>query len=346
MKAATSYLSDLCTKFGDGWNRFWYAPVNPLPASILRIGVGSIAFYLIALFSFDLLQFFGAHGLLPADTVDSVVRATTNTVLDSQGRPKIYRFSYLDSTNDAGTLQAIHYAGLAVLLAYTVGLWSRVTSVLSLVVFLSYFHRAPMITGINEPVVAMLLFFLCFAPTGRCLSVDAWLRKRRAAKSASTTNLQKDPLGGRSFAAAVSLRLIQVHIAMIYFLMFLATMQQNEVWWKGEAVWWLIARNETAMIDLRWLADYPYLINAWTTGIVVFYAAFALLIWNRTARPLLIVLSAPFWLGIALISGQGPFCAAMFVGGLSFISAEQWCGLCCPNSAAADATVVPTAKGA
>jgi hypothetical protein len=351
MNAAMTYLSDLCSKFGDGWNRFWYAPVDPLPTSVLRIGVGSVAFYLIALFSFDLLQFFGPHGLLPSASVDAIVKATANAALDAKGNPIVYHFSYLDGQHDVGTLQAMHYAGLAVLLAFTVGLWSRVTSVLSLIVFLSYFHRAPMLTGINEPVVAMLLFFLCFAPTGRYLSVDAWLRRRRDAKNAGAIVGQKDPLGGRSFAAAVSLRLIQVHVALIYFLMFLATMHQNDVWWNGTAVWWLMARQETAMVDLRWLADYPYIINAWTTGIVVFYPAFALLIWNRTARPLLIALSAPFWLGIALISGLGPFCFAMFVGGLSFVSAEQWCGLrccglCCSKSAAGNTVAAPTAKGA
>lgn len=351
MKAVTTYLNDFVRKFGDGWNRFWYTPVDPFPAAVLRIGIGLAAFYLIALFSFDLLQFFGPHGLLPIESVRAIY-------------PENYRLTYFESVQDVATLRLMHYAGLAILAANVVGLWSRVTSVLALIVFMSYFHRAPMLTSVAEPVIAMSLFYLCFAPTGAYLSVDAWLRRRREAKIAHAAQEAGDsrninavkkvraaaasnaPLQGRSFAAAVSLRLLQTHFALIYFLMFLATMQRNEVWWNGKAVWWLMARTESAMIDMRWLANYPYAIHAWTTAIVLFYIAFAILIWNRTARPLLIALSAPFWIGIALISGLGPFCWAMFVGGLSFVSAEQWRGLCCSKSAPAGATVVPSAKGA
>ena len=333
MNAVTSYLSEFIRRFGDGWNRYWYTPVDPLPAAVLRIGVGSVAFYLIALFSFDLLQFFGPHGLLPSASVKSIYAEN-------------YRLSYFDWVQDTATLRAMHYAGLVVLAAYVVGFWSRVTSVLSLVVFLSYFHRAPMLTSVAEPVVAMLMLYLCFAPTGACLSIDSRLRRRNTAAGLSTSSAESDACGGRSYAARISLRLIQTHVALIYFLMFLATMQRNEVWWNGTAVWWLMARPDSAMLDMRWMANYPYLINAWTTAIVLFYIAFPVLVWNRTARPLMIALSAPFWLGIALISGLGPFCWAMFVGGLSFVSAEQWRGLCCSKSRAPATPTTSAAKGA
>ena len=99
---------------------------------------------------------------------------------------------------------------------------------------------------------------------------------------------------------------------------------------------WLIARPESALVDLRWLHEYPYVINAWTTAIFAFEPIFAVLIWNRTARPLLIGLSAIIWTGTALITGLVPFCLAMFVAGLAFVPAESWhrlltrwgCGAC------------------
>jgi len=334
MNVVTRYLDDSCRSFGDGWNRFWYTPIDPLPVAVLRIGVGLVAFYLIALFSFDLAQFFGPDGILP---VESVKRIYSN----------LYRFSYLDYAEDSGTLKAMHFAGLAILAANVVGLWSRYTSVLSLIVFLSYFHRARMLGSIGEPIIAMLLFYLCFGPTGARLSVDEWLRRRKQSASPAAYSPKNDPLGGRSYAAAVCVRLIQTHLALIYFLMFLATMQNNFIWWNGTAVWFLIARPESAMIDLRWLSNYPYIVNLWTTGIVVFYIAFAIFIWNRTARPLLIALSAPFWLGIALISGLGPFCWAMFVAGFAFVRADQWLALV--GRAPAPASSAPArgaAKGA
>ncbi|MCE9608068.1 MAG: hypothetical protein K8U03_24545 [Planctomycetia bacterium] len=336
MNAVFQYFNDACKRFGDGWNRFWFTPIDPLPLAVLRIGVGAIAFYLIALFSFDLIQFFGPGGILPTEAIKAIY-------------PAAWRFSYLDSAGppDVATLQALHYLGLAILAAYTVGLWTRFTSILSLIVFLAYFHRAPMLTSVGEPVIAMLMFYLCFGPAGARLSVDALLRRRRQAKTPAQPVASRSALGERSFAAGIVVRLIQTHLALIYFLMFCATMQDNIIWWNGTAVWWLIARPESALLDLRWLSNYPYVINLWTTTIVTFYLLFAVLIWNRTARPLLVVLSAPFWLGIALISGVVPFCWAMFVGGLAFVSAEQWLSLCgCSASAARSASGPAPAKGA
>lgn len=304
MSEQPGYFSTLVSRFGEGWNRFWFTPADPLPLGVVRVGVGLIALYVVVTFGFDLRRFFDPQtGLLPLETVKAVQEQTGRSV----------RFSYFDYATDALTLQMMHYAGVAVLASFTVGLWTRLTSILSVVVFLSYMHRGPMLLNVGEPVIAMLLFYLALGPCGAALSLDAKRRRKR------------DPqTGSPSWGANVVLRLIQVHVALIYFLMFCGKTQNNFVWWNGMAVWWLIARPESALINLRWMADAPYLINLWTTGILAFELAFPVLIWNRTARPLILGLSAILWTGTFLITGLGPFCAAMFVAGLSFSSAETW----------------------
>lgn len=305
MSEAAGYFQTACSRFGEGWNRFWFTPTHPLPLAVLRIGVGLIVLYLTATYGFDLKRFFDPEtGLLRLDTVLAFIQQTDRSA----------RFSYLDYA-DGKTLPVFHYAGVAVAALFVVGCFTRVTAVATLVVFLSYYHRGPMLTGIAEPVIAYLMFYLCLGPCGAVLSVDAW-RKRRAAGG----KLDVVP----TYAATVPLRLIQVHTCLVYFLMFCGKQQNNFVWWNGTAVWWLIARPESALVDLRWLHQYPYLINLWTTGIFFFEMAFALFIWNRTARPLLIGLSAVVWTGTALISGLVPFSLAMFVAGLSFVSPEAW----------------------
>ncbi len=304
MSAVSRYLGTTARNFGDGWNRFWFTPSQPLPLAMLRIGAGSVAFWMILTFSFDLLRYFGPSGIVSVSMLERLYPSATST-----------RFSYLDFAPDSGSLQAMHYAGLAILAAFTLGLWTRITSVLSLVVFLAYFHRGPMLTSVGEPVVALLLFYLCFGPCGACLSIDAWRRR-----AANPSLLVARP----AYAATVSTRLIQVHTSLIYFLMFCATLQYNAVWWNGTAVWWLIARPESCLIDLRWLYQFPYVINIWTASLILFYLAFAVLIWNRAARPLLVAWSIPVWIGTAVLTGLVPFCVAMFCCGLSFVSAEQW----------------------
>jgi hypothetical protein len=157
------------------------------------------------------------------------------------------------------------------------------------------------------------------------LSIDAWLRRRPAGKQAARVP---------TYGATVVLRLIQVHTALIYFLMFCGKQQGGGVWWNGTAVWWLIARPESAMLDLRWMNQYPYLINLWTTAIFVFEPIFAILVWNRTVRPLIVGLSIPFWLGIAVLTGMVPFALAMIVASLSFVEPATWRRMCgCSNVA-------------
>jgi hypothetical protein len=299
------YFATLFSRFGTGWNLFWFTPADPLPLGVMRIAVGLIAFYLVATFGLDLRRFLDPQiGLLRIETVQLVRTGM--------------RISYLDYVTDAATLQIVHYAGLAILAAFVVGFQTRITSVLAWIVFMGYFHRAPMLTSIAEPVVAVLMMYLCLGPCGATLSLDSRLRRRRNPTAVAMP----------TWGANVVLRLIQVHTVLIYFMMFCGKTQNNFAWWNGTAVWWLIAKPESALLNLRWMADAPYLVNLWTSAIMFFELAFPFLVWNRTARPLMLGLSVVMWTGIAVLTGLVPFALAMFVAGLSFVSADGWRKLC------------------
>jgi hypothetical protein len=96
---------------------------------------------------------------------------------------------------------------------------------------------------------------------------------------------------------------------------------RGAVWWTGTAVWWMAARSDSRLVDFTGLYQYPDLIAAWTHAIVVFELAFALLVWNRLARPLMLGLSIVMWTCMALLTGLVPFCLLMMAGNLAFISA-------------------------
>lgn len=313
---AATYLSSLGRGFADGWTRFWFTPRDPLPLGIVRIGIGLVTLYVVASYGFDLERWFGEYGTLPVATVDAF-RAMT--AADDPVQHSSAHFSYFDYTTDRTTLWVLHGASVAVVAAFTLGLFTRVTSVLTLVALLAYFHRAPQITGQVEPVLSLFLLGLCLGPCGDALSIDAWRRRRTAAKTPAAA-----PIAIESWNATLSTRFMQVHLSIVYMMMFLAKQMVALVWWQGTAVWWLIARPDTALIDLRSLHNSLYLINLWTCAIILFELSFAILIWVRAARPLLIGISAVMWIGLALLTGNVPFCAAMFTAGLIFIDAEQW----------------------
>jgi hypothetical protein len=209
---------------------------------------------------------------------------------------------------------------MLVVLAFTLGLFTRITNVLSLVIVLAYVHRAPMITGPLEPILTMMLLYLCIAPSGSRLSLDALLRRRKLVR-ASGSEGQADDCDAHSAAANISLRLMQVHLAGFYLMMGL-TKLAGETWWAGEAVWWLIARTETRMLDLSFLHSHILAINLWTHVVVLFELTFGVLIWNRLARPLLLSAGVFVWISLALLTGLVSFCLLMLIANLCFVPPE------------------------
>jgi hypothetical protein len=254
--------------------------------------------YWLATLSVDLVLLFGEQGLLPPEVVRRLTPVT------SAGR-----YSFLHWMTSPAALWAAHTAALVVVALFTVGLFTRVTSVLTLVVLLAYVHRVWMITGIVEPVLAFGLYYLCFAPCGAYFSLDAWRRKRAMAAP---------PL--LSLGANIATRLLQIHTALVYFMMGITMLSSPfQTWWSGEAMWFLIARPESRMIDLTWMDDHINLLNFWTHCVVSYELAFAILVWNRWARPVILLLGIPHWCLLALVSGLAPFCLTMLALNLAFM---------------------------
>lgn len=281
---AQGYLPSLIASTGDCWNRFWFTPVDQKPLDRLRIAAGCISLYLLATLIPDLNTYFGPDGLLPVEAVNQL-------------EGELRSWSYLDYFSASSELLTVHILGMVVVALFTLGLFTPVTSVLSLVVMLSTAHRAPMITTLVEPVVTMVLFYLCLGPAGPI---------------AGTVRLfTQQPKTRVSSWSAVALRLLQIHIALLYLTMGLSKLM-SVCWWNGEGTWWLMARPESRLLNIAGLAEWSvgntpvgvYAVNLWTHAIIAFEIAFAVLIWNRTLRPLFLVWSIVHWIGIGILLGQ------------------------------------------
>jgi len=332
------YFGTFVDRFGRGWNRFWYTPSDPYALGLLRLTTGLVLLYLHATFTCDLVRFFGPHGLLSGDVVVD---------LGTQGAISARYLSHLFYLQTPAELYTAHALAGVVLLLFTVGFRSRITTVLALLVTLTYIHRGPMLTSQIEPIVAMLLLYLCVGPSGASFSVDRWLLRRKARRDpAAAEKLAESP---RSTSATISIRLIQVHLTVVYLMMGLAKIagpptisglgvdgEWFNPWGSGEAVWWLMARPESRMVDLTWMAMVPvllYVIHAWSHAIVLLEIGFALFIWNRLARPLMLGLAGIHWTLFALISGVPVLSAVMLAANLAFFSPE-FLRVCCRKTAA------------
>ncbi|MCE9547456.1 MAG: hypothetical protein K8T25_18445 [Planctomycetia bacterium] len=325
MATSTSgYSGELVDRFGRGWNRFWYQPSDPYVLGALRMMTGLLALYFVLSFTPDLIRLFGDGGLLPNSVSEHWYMEANSNGLNPT------RLSFLSHLHTTNELYAGHAIAAAVLVLMTVGLFSRVTTVLGLYVVLSYIHRGPQLATQVEAVLAILMFYLCFGPTGKAMSIDRWLAVRRARKNPAALA----QLNRKYFSATIVTRLIQIHLALGCLMMGLSQLrgvmvinpttglEWQDPWGAGMAVWWMIARPESRWLNMTWLRNWPLLVNAWTHAIIFFELAFPVLIWNKLARPLMLLSALLIWGSLALISGIAPFCAAMLIGSLAFVSPE------------------------
>lgn len=293
------YLNRIGDQLRSGWNEFWFTPSDPYTLGLMRLLTGMIAIYFQLTYSFDLLRWFGEDGLLPVELIDRV------------GGSEQFRVSLLDGISSPTQLWIAHACGFVILVLFTAGVATRATSWLALTVVLTYIHRAPILTGLFEPILALTMFYLCLGPCGAHFSMKRW----RANDDNLTT----------SWTARISQRLLQVHLSLVYVMMAMGKLAEpGETWWLGEAVWWIAARPGTRLIDLTgWLHEHLYVINAWSHAIVLFELSFGILVWNRLARPLLLAVALVMWSSLALITGLLGFCAMMIVANLAFVPGES-----------------------
>ncbi|HEV2972887.1 MAG TPA: HTTM domain-containing protein [Pirellulales bacterium] len=299
MPAIRSYFDTLARRFGESWNRFWFTPSDPFTLGMIRVLTAIVALGLYLSCIPDLERWFGPDGLLPENAVLHLRDAKV--------------FSAFDYANSTSSLWALFWIGAAALALFLVGLFTRVTAVVALFAVLSLIHRGPMLARPVDDIVAMLMFYLCLGPCGAALSLDSW-RDRRKTAAAETAPRQ-------CWGATVVVRLMQVHLSVIYFMMAMAKLR-SPVWLAGRAVWGLIVKPESRLLDLTGLANHMYVINLWTLAIVLFELCFAFLIWNRMARPLLLGLSLPIWIGTALLTGMTSWVLMMLVANLAFVSPD------------------------
>ncbi|PQO29258.1 HTTM domain-containing protein [Blastopirellula marina] len=294
-----TYLHELYAGIVNGWNRFWFTPTDPATLGLMRILGGSMLFYTHLVWSIDLTGFMGEQGRFSADLVDRM----------HQGSEFAFSYLWLFDGNPA-MLWMVHIAALVILLMFTLGFYSRITSVLAFIIAVSYAHRAPgALFGLDQ-VNVMLAMYMMLGGAGEAYSLDRLIEKWRY------PNRQ---LPKTSTAANVSIRLIQLHMCVIY--LFAGTGKLlGDTWWEGTAMWGAVANSEYQSMDMTWLASYPLLIALLTQVSLAWELSYSALVWPRLTRPLVIFMAIPLHLGIALCMGMVTFGLAMLIANMAFIS--------------------------
>ena len=217
-------------------------------------------------------------------------------------------FSFWFHVTDPTQMAIIHVASLLVIVLFTLGLFTRVTSVLVWLTVVMYIHRTQQVLFGMDTMMNMLLFYLMVGNSGAALSLDRLIARYRAARAslrrggtldAPTRAYLASPPPSRSAGFAV--RLIQVHFCIIYIAAGLSKLKGG-AWWNGQATWDVMVNPEFTLLQYEW---YEHSLRS----MVAFKPLYHLVIAGGSAFTIFIEIAGPFlmwtrlrWLIIFLAS--------------------------------------------
>ena len=223
-----------------------------------------------------------------------------------------------------------HVLILAVMLLFTIGFATRITSVLAFLGATCYIWRAQTSLFGLDAMITVFLFYLMIAPSGAVLSVDRWLEVRRERKRLRNPNaiVPVEPSAVATFAT----RMFQIHFCFIYLAAGTSKLL-GVAWWNGTALWACYANYSFAPMRVplyteflaflcrhRWLWE---IFMAFGTLFTLFMElSFTFLIWLKRWRWVMLSGSVLLHTGIGLFMGLVTFSLMMLCLVMAFVPPE------------------------
>jgi hypothetical protein len=293
----------------DPWRQFWFTPADPTPLAVMRILFGGMLLYTQFVWGLNLEGFVGADGWQGATLV--------RTLQSDQ-----FAWSFWWWIPHGLHLTA-HLLCLVVLALFLLGAYTPVTSVLAYLITISYASRAPMANYGLDQINGLAALYLAIGSCGSRLSIDRWRLRYRAAREQFARGLEPVVAPVEPSARAnLALRLVQVHLCVIYVFACLSKLQ-GESWWNGTAIWQAVSNLEYQSRDVTWLAWYPWLVNLLTHVTIAWEMTFWALVWRPTLRPFVLAVGTAIHIGIGAFMGMWTFGLAVIFAYLAFIPGRQ-----------------------
>jgi hypothetical protein len=315
------------SRFAEAWTGFWLAPTNPTPLHVVRIAAGLLFLAWLLPLASGYASLFGVDGWF--DKAAYIEAHEKNLAAYPIGWSLI--FPLTEAFGEGSFVTDTFFAvSIAVLILFTLGIATRLTAPLTWLVVVS--HTAnPALHYDGDDVFIVLAFYLMIGYV--LLGLQTWkLSFLELIFGSSDTMLSPLRRADRvSHGAALALRLLQVHFALIVFVGAMHKLQFG-TWWSGVALWYRMyppqelshekLRDMKAMAwtSLGFISLAAYMVLAWQL-------AFPLFAFRRAWRPLLIGGAALGWLSSLLLTGVPYFGPLYLTFCLGYVSADEWAWL-------------------
>ena len=264
-------------RLSNAWNEFFFAEQSPVPLALFRMFFGVMVVATLMQLRPDWLNWYGVH----AWVTNSTARALEPGI-------RLNLFAVLPQ--DDRWIEGLFWVALGSAVLLTVGLVTRINSVIVFLCLASIQQRNLYITHGGDTFLRLAGFFLMFAPAGAALSLDRLIRIWRG----------KDSVRVRPRSPWAQ-RMIQVQLALIYLTTFLVKIKGAH-WLDGTALFYVYHLDELRRFPLPCWFMSPIVIKLGTWFGLGLEFCLGVLIWVRRFRYPLLGLGVLFhlWLDYSL----------------------------------------------
>ena len=263
--------------FISAWREFFFAKQSPLPIALFRILYGTLVVATLALLRSDWLNWYGVHAWV-----------SLPTALKFETGSRLNLFLVIPQSD--AWVEALFWAALGSAILLTIGLFTRLSSVLTFIFLTSIQQRNLYITHGGDTFLRVAGFFLMFAPAGAALSVDRLIRIRRG----------KEP-GNIRPRSPWAQRMIQLQLSLLYLAASLLKLK-GAPWLQGTAVFYVYHLSELKRFPLPGWFFNPAVLKLASWAALALEFSLGLLIWVKEFRYVLLLLGLMFhlWLEYSL----------------------------------------------
>ncbi|MGF1578844.1 MAG: hypothetical protein ACFCD0_05730 [Gemmataceae bacterium] len=311
---------------------FWFTPANPIGLHSLRFFAGLVFLTWLLTLAGRQTAFFGLNGWFDVQAFEEAARLPG-------GAPVPFGWSILYLCgNDPTNLLTMYWGSVGVLLLFTLGIGTRITSILTWIIVVSFVSVNPVVSFGGDFLLSILAFYLMLGYllyrqwTGGLSLVERLLGPRETIVFHSwffrNQQTDQDTSEAYSYAVNFALRLLQVHFAIVVFTTALHKLQMAD-WWAGVALWYpLHPPFDTTFESVRtkaWvgrvylcvLSFIQYSFLAWQFG-------FPLMAWRQGWRWVLVGGGFVGLLGSVFVFGLPVFGPVFLLGCFSYLTASEW----------------------
>lgn len=282
---------NLVSRLGEAAVAFVAAPASPWPLATFRIGLAIVLLVQAGWIAGSLYDLHGPGGLIQWSVSDRWIPI---------GVPRLRWFAEAlgpFGLEAATVVQLFFFVYVASLACLMIGWHTRIAAIAAWFTHLTLkMSASASVYGVDH-FANISLFYAMWMPLAGAASVD------RSAGRCS---------GEPSAAARLGLRVLQIHLCIVYFASGIEK-ASGEGWWTGAVIWDSVMRPDLTVFNLTWLARAEWVTVAVAWGTLIVEIGYPIYVWPRLTRRAWALATVGMHVGIAIFLGLWAFSGIMIV---------------------------------